>query len=70
MKIINIDRYIAYDWISTTLIVAAVLAVAIGWVWFLGWVIVSVIGWFGPHLAVWQGCVISFLASVLFRRNS
>lgn len=53
------------DWL-TVLIVLAIVAALIGWVCFLGWVIVSVIGWFGPHLAVWQGVVIAFVVSCLF----
>lgn len=31
----------------------------------MGWLVVLIVGWFGPQLAVWQGVVIAVVVSRL-----
>lgn len=54
---------------KTFLLVLFILALLVGWVWFLGWAVVVVLAWFGPKLAVWQGVVIALLVNLLFGGN-
>lgn len=49
--------------LAILLILAFVVAVEI----LFGWLVVVVISWFGPKLAIWQGVVISLVVSVLAR---
>lgn len=48
-----------------------ILALAVGELLLLGWLITAIVGWLGgPSLALWQGCVIASVLSLLFVRRS
>lgn len=46
-------------------IALAAIALAVGWVILLGWLVTVIVGWFGPELNLWQGIIISFVISLL-----